>query len=62
MTPTTPDPQLGDPLIDEVRRIREEISREHDGDMMKLFEELRRLQDQHRERVVRRTERTPADR
>ena len=50
---------MADPLIDEVREIREEISRECGHDLNKLFEELRRIQDQQPDRVVRRQSRAP---
>ncbi len=54
MAKTTPRPQLADPLIDEVRKIRDEIGRECGHDLEKLFEELRRIQEQQPDKVVRR--------
>ncbi len=62
MAQTTPHPQFADPLIDEIRRIRDEISRECDNDLNQLFEELRRIQEQHREKVLRRDDRCVQDR
>ena len=59
MAKTTPRPQLADPLIDEVRQIREEIGRECGHDLKKLFEELHRIQEQQQGRVVRRQSRAP---
>ncbi len=59
MAKTTPRPRLADPLIDEVRRIRDDISRECGHDLKKLFEELRRIQEQQQDRVVRRQCRAP---
>lgn len=59
MAKTTPRPQLADPLIDEVREIREEIGRECGHDLNKLFEELHRIQKQQQDRVVRRQSRAP---
>ncbi len=54
MAKTTRRPQLTDPLIDEVRQIREEISRECGHDLKKLFEELHRIQEQQQDIVIRR--------
>lgn len=54
MAKPTPRPQLADPLIDEVRQIREEISRDCGHDLKKLFEELRKIQERHQDRVIRR--------
>ena len=45
---------MADPLIDEVRQIREEIGRDCGHDLKKLFEELRKIQEQHQDRVIRR--------
>ena len=50
---------MADPLIDEIRRIREEIGRECGHDLKKLFEELHRIQEQQPDRVVRRQSRDP---
>ncbi|MCH8881797.1 MAG: hypothetical protein IID34_18165 [Planctomycetes bacterium] len=54
MAKTTPRSQLADPLIDEVRQIREEIGRECGHDLKKLFEELHKIQEQHQDMVIRR--------
>jgi len=43
-----------DPLIDEVRRLRAELSRECDDDLSKLFDHLRRAQDSMPNPIVRR--------
>ncbi len=43
---------MADPLIDEIRQIREEIGRECDNNLKKLFDELRKLQDEQPERVI----------
>ncbi len=61
MAKTTPRPQFTDPLIDEIRQIRDEIGRECGHDLKKLFEELHRIQEQQQDRVVRRQSRA-ADR
>ena len=58
MARTTPRPQLSDPLIDEVRQIREEIGRECDHDLKKLFKELHKIQEQQQDNVVRRQSRS----
>lgn len=47
-------PQSKDPLIDEVRDIRQKLWARFDNDIDKVVEYLRRLQDQHRDRVVNR--------
>ena len=39
-----------DPLIDEVRRVREELSRKHGNDPARLAEELRRIERAEQER------------
>jgi hypothetical protein len=44
--------ESADPLIDEVRRFRHEISAEFGHDPYKLVEYYMRLQEQHRERLV----------
>ncbi len=59
MAKTTPRPQLADPLIDEIRQIRDEIGRECGHDLKKLFEELRRIQEQQQDKLVRRQSRAP---
>ncbi len=60
MAKTTPRPRLADPLIDEVRQIREEIGRECGHDLKKLFEELHRIQEQRQDMVVRRQRQSAA--
>lgn len=45
--------EFSDPLIDEVRAIRKAVFEEFDYDLRKLFEDLRKLQEQNPERVVR---------
>lgn len=40
-----------DPIVDEIHQIREAIMREHDNDLHKLFESLRK-QQQMTDRVV----------
>lgn len=47
--PVTED---SDPLIDEVRRVRHEISAQFGHDPYKLVEYYMRLQEQHRDRLV----------
>jgi hypothetical protein len=46
-----------DPLIDEVRERRRRLLARHGGDLQKLYEELRRLQEEHPEKVVDRKKR-----
>jgi len=41
-----------DPLIDEVRQIRTDLSASFDNDMEKLCEHLRKIESKHRDRVV----------
>jgi hypothetical protein len=40
------------PIVEEVRRRRDEISRQYDDDLRKYGEHLREVQQQHRDRVV----------
>ncbi len=50
-----------DPLIDEVRQRRRDLFADYDNDPQKLFEAIRRLQDEHPEKVIdpRRSTSTP---
>jgi hypothetical protein len=41
-----------DPLIDEVRQRRRELSARYDNDLQKLYEAIKRRQDEHPEKVV----------
>jgi hypothetical protein len=41
-----------DPLIEEVRRIRESLSHRFDDDLGKLFNHLRQIEAEHAERVL----------
>ena len=52
--PETPDPfaDSSDPLVDEVRAIREAISDESDNDVAKLCQHLRQLERQAARRFV----------
>lgn len=45
-------PTRRDPLIDEVRRIRAEVSREHGHDLAKLFHHLRKVESDYGGKVV----------
>jgi hypothetical protein len=42
----------GDPLIDEIRAIREQIWREDGEDMKTHFQRLLKIQEQYKDRVV----------
>lgn len=44
-----------DPLIDEVRERRRKLLDEHDNDLAKLFETIRKIQDEHPEKMIRKT-------
>ena len=44
--------RTSDPTIDEIRRVRHEISREVDHDPKRLVEYYRRLEKQHRDRLL----------
>ncbi|HKQ49505.1 MAG TPA: hypothetical protein VJZ71_15645 [Phycisphaerae bacterium] len=50
MTPE--QPQSDDPLIDEVRRRRREVAEEYGYDLKQLFDELKRRDAEHPERLV----------
>jgi len=41
-----------DEIITEVRRVREEVVQQHDGDLHALCEHLRKEQAEHPERIV----------
>jgi hypothetical protein len=41
-----------DPVIDEIRKIRQEISARFDDDPRRLVDYYRKLQDRHRERLI----------
>lgn len=45
-------PENGDPLIEEVRRRRREVAEEFGYDLRRLFDELRRRESEHPERLV----------
>ncbi len=49
---TQKEEKFADPLIDEVRERRRRLLARHGGDLQKLYEELRRLQEEHPEKVV----------
>lgn len=52
------EPQTqSDPLIDEVRAARRNLSEQFDHDLERLFEYLRHVQQEHPGRVVRRRKR-----
>jgi len=42
-----------DPLIDEVRERRRRLLEEHDNDLSKLFETVRKIQAEHPEKIIR---------
>jgi len=41
-----------DPILREVYRIKDELNREHGGDVKKLFKHLRQFAKEHPERMV----------
>lgn len=43
-----------DPIVDEVRKIRETLAKKHDFDLGLIFEDLRKRQSKVRKRVVKR--------
>lgn len=45
--------QQADPTLDRIRQVRREISAEFDHDPQKLVEYYMRLQERHRDRLVR---------
>jgi hypothetical protein len=51
---TAEQPPRSDPLIDEIRRIRKEISEAHGNDVARLCDHLQEIQRRHAGRVVRR--------
>ena len=48
-----------DPLIDEVRQRRKELLAEYDNDLDKFFEALRKTQEQHPEKIMKRSASKP---
>jgi hypothetical protein len=48
--------EQGDPLIDEIREIRRQISEEHGNDIRRLGEYLMKVQEQYADRLVRNPE------
>lgn len=49
-----PDPKTEtDPVIDEVRAVRKRISAQFDHDPQRLVEHYRKLQERHRDRLIR---------
>lgn len=50
-----------DPLIDEVRAIRKEISDEFDNDVVRLCEHLRQVEKQYADRIVQPGHRIPKE-
>jgi hypothetical protein len=48
-----------DPVIDEIRAVRHRISEQFGHDPKKLVEYYIKLQERHRDRLVRSTERPP---
>jgi hypothetical protein len=48
--------EQGDPLIDEIRKIRRQISEEHGNDIRRLGEYLMKVQEQYADRLVRNPE------
>lgn len=52
MSTIEPETTSTDPLIDEVRAIRQRISEQFGNDVGKLCEHLRELEQQHPERVI----------
>lgn len=48
-----PEP-YGDPLIDEVRQRRKDLLADYDNDLDKYFEALRKMQEDHPEKIMRR--------
>lgn len=54
-----PTPPAPDPLIDEVRAIREALFAAHDYDLEKFAAHLKTIEDQYRSRIVKTTADTP---
>lgn len=52
MSATPQQPAVPDPLIDEVRAIRQALSERFGNDVDKLCDHLQELERQHRDRVV----------
>ena len=57
--PTQLDDDTPDPLIDEIRAIRKELSDRFDNDPIKLGQYLMELQKQYADRLVQPTPRVP---
>jgi len=57
----TSDDSLDDPLIDEVRRRRQQLWEERDCDLRKLYERIQELQRTHPEQLVHRPDTQPAE-
>lgn len=43
---------LNDPIVEEVRRIRQEYAKQFDYDVRAIADDLRKREQQHRERLV----------
>jgi hypothetical protein len=50
-----PDAEQPDPMLDEIRAIREQISREHGDDLDRLFEHYVEYEKQFKGRLISRT-------
>ena len=48
-----------DPIVDEIHQVRQQIMQEHDNDLHKLFEHLRKSQEVNGRSVVSRPPKTP---
>lgn len=55
MKPNRDHEPYQDPLIDEVRERRRTLLDEHDNDLAKLFETIRKMQNEHPEKMIRKT-------
>jgi hypothetical protein len=56
-----PEPEMRDPVIDEIREIRKQISARFDHDTQKLIEHYMELQKRHQERLLGSPEQSPPD-
>ncbi|MGD2085095.1 MAG: hypothetical protein PVH61_02830 [Candidatus Aminicenantes bacterium] len=43
---------IQDPIVEEVHRIREKLSRKFQFDIQKIFEDVKQRERQHRDRIV----------
>jgi NAD dependent epimerase/dehydratase family enzyme len=43
---------IQDPIVEEVHRIREKLSRKFQFDIRKIFEDVKQREQQHRDRIV----------